>query len=187
MPGDLVIRYAERRMIIMMVGPSGSGKTTFARVLRSRIEEQENYCTVLSSDMFNKGGNTKNAYAALIDLTEKLLAARAMGPIVIDATCLNPVHRKKFFNIAARYNCYVAGIVFNYTNGSCYRPINAPHTAMLRHLNDLKQNVMPTLLEEEFDILYEISSPDETRFSHLKVLCDIDPRPAKSSQTSVAK
>lgn len=170
MLSNLVIHYVARKMVFMLIGPSGSGKTTFARALRNKIENNGTYCTILSSDMFNDG-KAKDAYTPINEIMDTLFSNKAVGVLIVDATCLNADRRKTILDMSRKHGCQVSGVVFNYATKGNYRPVNAPLQAMWSQYKTLQDQVLAELPREGFDHLYEITEADNTRFASLQASC----------------
>jgi polynucleotide kinase-phosphatase len=151
--------------LVALIGPSGAGKSTFARKHFRPTE-------VLSSDFFRgliaddqaDQAVSADAFDVLHLVAAKRLAHRRLT--VIDATNVQPEHRKQLLEIARKHNCPAAALVFALPEGVCHdrNRLRPDRTVAGRVIHVQWQNLRASLgrLEGEgFSCVHVLSTPEE--------------------------
>ena len=159
------IQIPEFSMIIM-VGPSGSGKSTLARRLFQPTEiVSSDDCRAMVADNPNDQAATQGAFQVLHAILQARL--QYMKLTVVDATNLEPRHRRNLLDIARENNCHTVAILMNTPRDVCSERNRQPggrntSESRLRHQHQMLQRSRRGLRKEGFRQVINISSAEES-------------------------
>jgi protein phosphatase len=151
--------------LVALVGPSGCGKSTFARKHFKPTEIlSSDFFRALISDDENNQDASKDAFELLYAAAAKRLQRRLLT--VIDATNVQSAARKQVLDLAKRYHCLTAAIVFNLPEEVCLahdrqRPGRTVGTHVVRGHFKQMQQALRGLAKEGFRHVFVLSSPEE--------------------------
>jgi protein phosphatase len=144
--------------LIVMIGPSGSGKTTFARrhFLATEILSSD-ACRAMVADDENDQTVTPHAFEILHHLAAKRLELGRLT--VIDATNVQPESRKPLLELARKYHCLAAAIVFDIPEQICHernraRPDRTFGPHVVRNQKSQLRRSMRSLRKEGFRYVF---------------------------------
>ncbi|HVN53418.1 MAG TPA: AAA family ATPase [Anaerolineaceae bacterium] len=148
--------------LLLLVGVSGAGKTTFARrhFRSSEILSSDSFRAMISDDESDQSA-TLDAFAALHLVAGYRLARRHLT--VIDATNLQPDARRPLLDLARRYHCPTAAIVFNLPAQVAYernaaRPERSVDGRILARQQAELERTLPRLRWENLRPLYVLET-----------------------------
>ena len=151
--------------LVVLIGPSGSGKTTFARrhFLATEVLSSD-ACRALVADDENDQTATPQAFEILHQLAAKRLELGRLT--VIDATNVQAESRKPFVELARKYHCLPAAIVFDVSEKVCHERNRAhsdrtfgPH--VVRNQRSQMKRSLRSLRKEGFRYVYTIERPED--------------------------
>ena len=152
--------------MVLMLGPTSSGKTTFAH---KHFQDTE----IIASDncraMVADDPNSQSATIDAFDLLHFILRARLKNRklTVVDATNLQPRHRRTLLEIAREHDCPTAVIIMNTPLNACIhrsksRTNRGVDERVIRNQHRLLRQSTHQLRKEGFRRSYVIDSPEET-------------------------
>ncbi len=151
--------------LVVLIGPSGSGKTTFARrhFLPTEVLSSDT-CRGMIGDDETDQGLTKHAFELLHQIAAKRLELGRLT--VIDATNVQPDARRPLVELARRYHCLPAAIVFDLPEAVCHERNRGradrsfgPH--IVRNQRSQLKRSLRSLRKEGFRYVYTIERPEE--------------------------
>ncbi len=152
--------------LVVLIGASGSGKSSFARehFLPTEIVSSDT-CRGMVSDDENDQSATDAAFALLHFIARQRLAAGKLT--VIDATNVEPIHRKPLLALAREFYTMPVALVFDLPERICHernarRPNRAfgPHVVR-RHIRALRGSIRSLQRDEGFRTIAVFRTPEE--------------------------
>ena len=151
--------------MVAMVGTSSAGKSTLAKRLFAPTEIiSSDQCRAMVSDNPNNQEATKDAF----NILHTILTARlkAMKLAVVDATNLQPRHRRHILKIARDNDCHAIAIAMETPMAECLernrqRPGRDIPERRLRHQGQLLRHSIRGLRKEGFRQIIRITTPQE--------------------------
>jgi polynucleotide kinase-phosphatase len=151
--------------LVALVGPSGAGKSTFARKHFRPTEVLSSDCfrAMIADDQADQAVSA-DAFDALHYVAGKRLANRRLT--VIDATNVQPEHRKQLLEIARRHHCPATAVVFALPEAVCHQrnQLRPDRTVAGRIIHVQWQNMRASLTRlegEGFACVHVLSTPEE--------------------------
>jgi polynucleotide kinase-phosphatase len=151
--------------LVVLIGPSGSGKTTFARrhFLATEVLSSD-MCRAMVADDENDQTVTRHAFDILHHVAAKRLELGKLT--VIDATNVQTESRKPLVELARKYHCLPAAIVFDIPEQICHERNRArtdrnfgPH--VVRNQKSQLRRSMRSLRKEGFRYVFSIEQPED--------------------------
>lgn len=150
--------------LVVLIGASGSGKTTFARRHFQPYEiVSSDACRLMLSNDENTKGISDEAFELLYFIVSKRLKRGLLT--VVDATNVNPTHRKQLIRLAREYHMMPVAITLNLSDRICQdrskdRPDrNIPPRAIKAQMDELKRGISK-IREEGFKKQFEFRNPE---------------------------
>jgi len=151
--------------LVVLIGPSGCGKSSFARKHFKATEVvSSDFCRGLVSDDENDQTASHDAFDLLHTIVRKRLARAKLT--VVDATNVEPQHRKALVAIAREYHAFPVAIAFDVPASVCHeRNAQRPDRQFGHHVVRNQQGTMRRALRflgrEGFRYAYVLKSVEE--------------------------